>query len=80
MLIDDGCLVIKEDQKQEKGEEASWSSRSHNTRLVLPNNCETDKIKGEMMNICLFQHIYIMYVHIYMVCGSQSEDILNEYV
>ncbi|GLJ54142.1 hypothetical protein SUGI_1159950 [Cryptomeria japonica] len=51
--IDDGFLVIKAEQKQEKRDADSWSSRSHtsyNTKLMLPDNCETDKIRAELEN------------------------------
>ncbi|XP_057863454.1 small heat shock protein, chloroplastic [Cryptomeria japonica] len=50
--IQDDLLVIKA-EKQSKEEDDSWSARgysSYNTRLLLPDNCETDKIKAELKN------------------------------
>lgn len=50
--IEDDLLVIKA-EKESKEEEDSWSSRgysSYSTRLYLPDNCETDKIKAELKN------------------------------
>uniref|UniRef100_A0A0C9QP30 TSA: Wollemia nobilis Ref_Wollemi_Transcript_15259_1040 transcribed RNA sequence n=1 Tax=Wollemia nobilis TaxID=56998 RepID=A0A0C9QP30_9CONI len=52
--IEDDVLVIKgESKKEEKGNNDSWSTRSYSnysTRLVLPDGCETDKIKAELKN------------------------------
>uniref|UniRef100_A0A0D6RAN9 SHSP domain-containing protein n=1 Tax=Araucaria cunninghamii TaxID=56994 RepID=A0A0D6RAN9_ARACU len=52
--IEDDVLVIKgESKKEEQGNKDSWSARSYSnysTRLVLPDNCETDKIKAELKN------------------------------
>lgn len=50
--LEDDVLVIKGERKKEEKED-SWSARSYsgyNTRLVLPENCETDKIKAELKN------------------------------
>ncbi|GLJ48196.1 hypothetical protein SUGI_1017780 [Cryptomeria japonica] len=50
VLIDDNYQSIR---KHEKGDVDSKSSRSHtscNTKLVLPDNYETDKIKVELKN------------------------------
>lgn len=51
--VEDGVLVIKGGHKKEEGENDSWSARSYssyNTRLALPENCETEKIKAELKN------------------------------
>lgn len=55
--MEDDTLVIKGEQRKEQerqeGGEDSWSSRSYssyNTRLLLPDNCDKDKIKAELKN------------------------------
>lgn len=52
--MEDDTLVIKgEQRKEQEGGEDSWSSRSYssyNTRLLLPDNCDKDKIKAELKN------------------------------
>lgn len=56
--VEDDVLVIKgEHNQQEGGGDESWSSRSvssYDTRLKLPDNCEKDKIKGELKNGVLY--------------------------
>ncbi|PIA34778.1 hypothetical protein AQUCO_03700210v1, partial [Aquilegia coerulea] len=56
--IEDNMLVIKgEHKQQEGGDKDSWSKQnysSYNTRLRLPDNCEKEKIKGELKNGVLF--------------------------
>ncbi|KAJ8626175.1 hypothetical protein MRB53_019482 [Persea americana] len=44
-------------KEEKEGGEESWSSRSsssYNTRLLLPDNCEKDKIKADLKNGVLF--------------------------
>ena len=58
VYVEDDMLVIIGEHKEEKeGGEESWSSRSsssYNTRLLLPDNCEKDKIKADLKNGVLF--------------------------
>ncbi|XP_060963572.1 small heat shock protein, chloroplastic-like [Cannabis sativa] len=62
VCIEDDFLVIKgehkEEQSSQQGEE-SWSSLGqsfscYNTRIQLPDNCEKDKVKGELKNGVLY--------------------------
>ncbi|XP_010918305.1 small heat shock protein, chloroplastic [Elaeis guineensis] len=55
--VEDDVLVIKgEHKKEEEGskEEDSWwrgrSMSSYDTRMLLPDNCEKDKLKAELKN------------------------------
>ncbi|KAF3777601.1 Small heat shock protein [Nymphaea thermarum] len=53
----DNVLVIRGEHKSDSAEGDSWTSRSsaaYDTRLVLPDNLETDKIKAELKNGVLF--------------------------
>ncbi|KAG2708613.1 hypothetical protein I3760_05G201100 [Carya illinoinensis] len=59
--VEDDVLVIKGERKQEDrstgDQDDSWSGRSfssYETRLQLPDNCEKDKIKGELKNGVLY--------------------------
>ncbi|KAF5189862.1 Small heat shock protein [Thalictrum thalictroides] len=57
--IEDNMLVIKGEHKQQEGgdDNDSWSKQnysSYNTRLRLPENCEKEKITGELKNGVLF--------------------------
>jgi len=56
--VENDVLVIKSDmQKEESGEEDSWSRKSYSsydTRLKLPDNCEKDKVKAELKNGVLY--------------------------
>ncbi|KAL6005737.1 Small heat shock protein, chloroplastic [Asimina triloba] len=56
--VEDDFLVIQGEHKAEKkGEDEEWSSRnysSYNTRLLLPDNCEIEKIKAELKNGVLY--------------------------
>lgn len=51
--VEDSVLVIKGGHKKEEKESDSWTARSYSsydTRLVLPENCELDKLKAELKN------------------------------
>lgn len=53
VCVEDDVLVINGGHKGEDGGNDSWSARSYssyNTRLLLPENCETEKIKAELKN------------------------------
>lgn len=53
VCVEDDVLVINGGNKREEGENDSWSARSYssyNTRLLLPENCETEKIRAELKN------------------------------
>lgn len=53
VCVEDDVLVINGGHKREAKANDSWSARSYssyNTRLLLPENCETDKIKAELKN------------------------------
>ncbi|XP_010918304.1 small heat shock protein, chloroplastic [Elaeis guineensis] len=55
--VEDDMLVIKGEHKKEeagsKGEDSWWRGRSmstYNTRVLLPENCDRDKVKAELKN------------------------------
>lgn len=54
--VEDDVLVIKGEHKKEEGskEEDSWwrgrSMSSYDTRMLLPDNCDRDKVKAELQN------------------------------
>ncbi|EHA8588566.1 Small heat shock protein, chloroplastic [Cocos nucifera] len=54
--VEDDVLVIKGEHKKEEGskEEDSWwrgrSMSSYDTRMLLPDNCDRDKVKAELKN------------------------------
>ncbi|XP_025684137.1 small heat shock protein, chloroplastic isoform X2 [Arachis hypogaea] len=55
--VEDDMLVIKGGHKMEEGGDDSWSAKSYSsydTRLMLPDNCEKDKVKGELKNGVLY--------------------------
>ncbi|XP_015944678.1 small heat shock protein, chloroplastic [Arachis duranensis] len=55
--VEDDMLVIKGGQKMEEGGDDSWSAKSYSsydTRLMLPDNCQKDKVKGELKNGVLY--------------------------
>ncbi|OIV96938.1 hypothetical protein TanjilG_00520 [Lupinus angustifolius] len=55
--VEDNVLVIKGGHKNEQGGGDSWSSKtysSYDTRLVIPDNCEKDKVKAELKNGVLY--------------------------
>nr|ABX60218.1 heat shock protein [Ammopiptanthus mongolicus] len=55
--VEDDVLVIKGDHKKEQGGDDSWSSKtysSYDTRLMIPDNCEKDKVKAELKNGVLY--------------------------
>ncbi|XP_020228510.1 small heat shock protein, chloroplastic [Cajanus cajan] len=58
--VEDDVLVIRGGHKSEQeqgGGDDSWSSRSYSsydTRLMLPDNCEKDKVKAELKNGVLY--------------------------
>lgn len=56
VAVEDDVLVIKAQQQKEEGGDSWWGRNlsSYNTRLQLPDNCETDKIKAELKNGVLF--------------------------
>ncbi|KAG1355334.1 putative Small heat shock protein, chloroplastic [Cocos nucifera] len=54
--VEDDLLVIKGEHREEEGskEEDSWwrgrSMSSYATRMLLPDNCDKDKVKAELKN------------------------------
>ncbi|MED6209622.1 Small heat shock protein, chloroplastic [Stylosanthes scabra] len=55
--VEDDMLVIKGGHKKEEGGDDSWSAKSYSsydTRLMLPDNCQKDKVKGELKNGVLY--------------------------
>ncbi|KAJ8769744.1 hypothetical protein K2173_005950 [Erythroxylum novogranatense] len=59
VFVEDDILVIRGEHKKEEHDDGddSWSTRSfssYDTRLMLPQNCEKDKIKAELRNGVLY--------------------------
>ncbi|CAL0319555.1 unnamed protein product [Lupinus luteus] len=55
--VEDNVLLIKGGHKNEQGGGDSWSNKtysSYDTRLMIPDNCEKDKVKAELKNGVLY--------------------------
>ncbi|KAI3517771.1 hypothetical protein L1887_16990 [Cichorium endivia] len=54
VYVEDDMLVIKGEHKQDEGgDKSSWARQnysSYQTRIDLPDNCEKEKIKGDLKN------------------------------
>jgi HSP20 family protein len=63
VYVEDNYLVIKGEHKGEetkKDDDDQWSSRSYgsySTRIILPDNANTEQIKAELKNGVLFVSI-----------------------
>ncbi|KAL5719078.1 small heat shock protein (HSP20) [Ranunculus cassubicifolius] len=57
VCVENDILIIKAEHREKESSDDSWSKQSmssYNTRLRLPDNCEKEKIKGELKNGVLF--------------------------
>lgn len=53
VAVEDDVLVIRGEHKQEEGEESKWkgwSASSYDSRFVLPDNCDKEKVRAELKN------------------------------
>ncbi|XP_074557975.1 small heat shock protein, chloroplastic-like [Curcuma longa] len=53
VAVEDDVLVIRGEHKEEEGEESKWkgwSASSYDSRFVLPDNCDKEKVRAELKN------------------------------
>lgn len=55
--VEENMLIIKAEHHKDETEQKKWSARSYgkyNTRITLPENCQSDKIKAELKDGVLY--------------------------